>query len=95
MRNSDKIRPHTHEFLAFNILLRIKSEQKVKEIDFVHQYFLKLRLNQFFNKKYTHTNCVWIVIRYFLFEKHVFNGLLQVIIYKWIYNSRLKTRWRL
>ena len=43
--------------------------------------------NLVFNKKYTFTiclGCVWIVIRYFLFEKHAFNGLLQVIgIQKW------------
>ena len=35
-----------------------------------------------FNKKYTFTNCagsVLIVIRYSLFEKHAFDGLLMVI----------------
>ena len=35
-----------------------------------------------FNKKNTFTICVWrvwIVIRYFLFEKLAFNGLLMVI----------------
>ena len=38
--------------------------------------------NQFFNKKNISTICVGpvlIVIRYFLFEKHAFNGLLKVI----------------
>ena len=36
----------------------------------------------FFNKKYTFTicgGCVWIVIRYFLFENQTLNGLLKDI----------------
>ena len=37
---------------------------------------------RFLNKKYTFTICVgrvWVVIVYFLLEKHTFNGLLKVI----------------
>ena len=48
------------------------SEQKV----------IKIRKKCFLNKKYTITicvGCVWIVIEYFLFEKHNFNGLSKVI----------------
>ena len=38
--------------------------------------------DQFFDKKYSFTICagrVWIVIRYILFERQTFNGLLKVI----------------
>ena len=68
------------EFLAFNVLLYTKSEQKV-----ICNYFLYtnnlLDSFDFFssNMKYTFTICigrVWIVIGYFSFEKQTFNGLI-------------------
>ena len=54
------------EFLAFNVLLRIKYEQKMINNLFSAPIIFK---NWLFNKKYTFTfcvRCVWIVIRYFL-----------------------------
>ena len=61
------------EFIAFNVLLHTKYEQKK---------IRKKILNRFFKKKNTfkiYVGRVWIVIRHFLLEKHAFNGLLKVI----------------
>ena len=65
-------------FLAFNVLLLTKSEQKQIGNCFCAQI---IRLKRFFNKKYTYKiffGCVWIVIGY-LIRIETFNGLLKVI----------------
>ena len=64
------------EFLALNVLMRTRSEQKVI------CNLLKSNKNWVLNMKYTFTICVgriWISIEYFLFQKHTFNELLKVV----------------
>ena len=64
------------EILAFDVLLRIESKQKAIGNWFCAPIIFKNPLKPGF------TICVgrvWIVIRYFLFEKHAFNKLLRVI----------------
>ena len=61
--------------LIFNVLLRIKTEQKIMLI-------FKNPLKVGFSLKYTFTifvGRVWVVMGNFLFEKLAFNGLLKVI----------------
>ena len=72
------------EFLAFNVLLHPKSEQKVMGI--CTPISLKKSVQ---NKKNTFTicvGCVLIAIGHFLFEKQIFNGLLKVIVIQNILN---------
>ena len=57
------------EFLALNVLMHTRSDQKVIG------NLLKSNKNWVLNMKYTFTICarrIWIVIEYFLFEKHTF-----------------------
>ena len=66
-------------FLAFNVLLSIKSEQKV-----IGKWFCALInfKNPLKPGLYNFTICigrVWIVIVYFLLKKQTFNRLLKVI----------------
>ena len=66
------------EFLAFNVLLHTKSEQKV-----IGNWFCETIIFKNPSKPNFHicVERVWIVIRYFLFEKQTLNGLLKVIEY--------------
>ena len=68
------------EFLAINVLLHTKSEQKFTVINFVRQQFVK---NRIFIKKETFTICVertrFLIVGYFLFEKQTFNEILKFI----------------
>ena len=56
------------EFLAFNVLLHIKSVKKYYLFCAPMILLITIWVGR-----------VWIVIRYFLFEKQAFNGLLKVI----------------
>ena len=79
------------EILAFNVLLHIKSKQKVIGNWFCAPIIFKNPLNTGFS-----TICVGrvcIVIRYFLFEKHAFNGLLKVISIQNIFKGFPKETW--
>ena len=71
------------KFLAFNVLLHTKFEQKVIGIRFCAPIIFNNSFKtQFFIRNILITICVkrvWIVIRYFLFEKQATNGLLKVI----------------
>ena len=65
--------------LTYDVLLHTKIKQKVIGNWFCTPIICKTPL---INKKYTFTICVggvWIVIRYFLFEKQAFKGLLKII----------------
>ena len=60
------------EFLAFNVLLHTKFKQKLIWAQIIFKNLFKTGFSICVGR-------VWIVIRYFLFERQTFNGLLKVI----------------
>ena len=69
------------EILAFNVLLRIKSEQQVIAIFFVH---VPITLKYPLETSFSIRNILFVSAclncnKIFLIQKHAFNGLLQVI----------------
>ena len=60
-------------FIAFNVLLHTKLEQKLKVNWLCALLIFKKSVNWGFNKKYTYSICVgrvWIVTGYFLLKKY-------------------------
>ena len=84
------LKVRNREFLAFNVLLHTKSEQKVIDNCFCAPKIFKDPLKTGFSVRHTLLQSssrifynlwwvVWIVIGCFLFEKQTFSGLLKVI----------------